>query len=568
MEKRKPLTILLVVLCLGIALRLVGLNWDQNNHLHPDERFLTMVTQSLRWPTSLTQYFSTSASPANPHNYGYPFFVYGTLPVFITKLVSQLVNLDTYTGITLVGRALSAVLDTLVIFLVWAISFRIYKRPAVAVLSALFYALSVLPIQLSHFYAVDTFMVTALYGALYLLHRLMDSSNLTHPLLSALALGIFLGLALAAKISAILFLPVVACGFIYSLIKNRNLSQLVIAGLILGLSCFVTLRLAQPYLFSGLFTVNPKVLANWQQLKAFADPASLFPPGVQWLYTLPLVFPLANLVWWGLGLFMATIALVGIIYSIAKIKNFPHFGLHLLWVLGLFTYQGIQFAKPMRYFYPLYPSLAVISGPILFLIFSRVKSGWLKALLVCLLILWPLAFVSVYSRPHSRVAASDWIYTHLPAGSTLSCEYWDDCLPLGGSGPYRIIEYPLYDPDTAQKWLQMQTRLSQTDYLILSSNRLYGSIMTAPEKYPVTQKFYSDLFAGRLGFTKIAEFTSRPNLPLPGFHLCLTPPFINYGKVAYPSQACSLPGISFVDDYADESWTVYDHPKVIIFSRL
>jgi hypothetical protein len=31
---------------------------------------------------------------------------------------------------------------------------------------------------------------------------------------------------------------------------------------------------------------------------------------------------------------------------------------------------------------------------------------------------------------------------------------------------------------------------------------------------------------------------------------------------------CSYPGIYFRDDLAQESFTVYDHPQVIIFSRL
>jgi hypothetical protein len=222
----------------------------------------------------------------------------------------------------------------------------------------------------------------------------------------------------------------------------------------------------------------------------------------------------------------------------------------------------------MRYFYPLYPFLAVISGWVVYFLWQRLKNIPLRIVFVVLLLYWPLAFISIYSRPHTRVQASYWIYQNIPPGSTLSCEYWDDCLPLGGNGPYRVIEFPLYDPDTLSKWADVSDRLSQTDYLILSSNRLYGSIMTVPDRYPVAGKFYQDLFAGRLGFIKIAEFTSRPNLPAPFLHICLTPPGISYGKVAYPDQECPLPGISFVDDYADESWTVYDHPKVIIFQKV
>lgn len=56
------ITLVLIIL-LAFFVRTFGLNWDQNQHLHPDERFLTMVVESLRWPVSLNQYFQTGESP-------------------------------------------------------------------------------------------------------------------------------------------------------------------------------------------------------------------------------------------------------------------------------------------------------------------------------------------------------------------------------------------------------------------------------------------------------------------------------------------------------------------------
>jgi hypothetical protein len=52
------------------------------------------------------------------------------------------------------------------------------------------------------------------------------------------------------------------------------------------------------------------------------------------------------------------------------------------------------------------------------------------ALIVTGTLIWVAAFESIYSRPHTRVAASQWIYEHVPAGSTITAEYWDDQLPL------------------------------------------------------------------------------------------------------------------------------------------
>jgi hypothetical protein len=75
---RVPLTIVrpgravaLALLLLAAAwLRLSGLDWDQGQHLHPDERFLTMVATDIRWPRSLAAYFDTGHSPLNPADVG------------------------------------------------------------------------------------------------------------------------------------------------------------------------------------------------------------------------------------------------------------------------------------------------------------------------------------------------------------------------------------------------------------------------------------------------------------------------------------------------------------------
>ena len=270
------LVVLIFIFLTGAAFRLVGINWDQNQHLHPDERFLTMVTEGIIWPRSLAGYFSTATSTANPHNIGFPFYVYGTLPVFITKLLSQLVGLHSYNGLVLVGRFVSAGLDTLVIGLVWAVTFHLTGNKLASMLSALFYSLSVLPIQLSHFYAVDTFMVAGLYGSFYFLHQYLRSGYLLRPLTFA---GILFGLSVASKISAVLFLPVVASTLLINLVRTQNWPRVAMSGLVFVFMAFVALRITQPYMFSSLFSVNPKVIADWQQLKSFDDPKGWFPSG-------------------------------------------------------------------------------------------------------------------------------------------------------------------------------------------------------------------------------------------------------------------------------------------------
>ncbi|MFA6446527.1 MAG: DUF192 domain-containing protein, partial [Candidatus Paceibacterota bacterium] len=62
--------------------------------------------------------------------------------------------------------------------------------------------------------------------------------------------------------------------------------------------------------------------------------------------------------------------------------------------------------------------------------------------------------------------------------------------------------------------------------------------------YPLLNSYYSDLFSGRLGFEKIAEFSSFPKISFMGKTL-----------------------LEFPDEDAEETWTVFDHPVIRIFKK-
>src|SRR5690606_1811317 len=118
---------LALILVLGAALRFTGLDWDEGQHLHPDERFLTMVENSLQWPESLGQYWDTAQNPLNPYNHGHGTYVYGLSPVVLAKFLGQVTGHTGYDGVYLAGRAMSAAMDLLCIVLVFAIGRRLYN---------------------------------------------------------------------------------------------------------------------------------------------------------------------------------------------------------------------------------------------------------------------------------------------------------------------------------------------------------------------------------------------------------------------------------------------------------
>ena len=106
-------------------------------------------------------------------------------------------------------------------------------------------------------------------------------------------------------------------------------------------------------------------------------------------------------------------------------------------------------------------------------------------------------------------------------------------------GQYTQVGLNLYDEDTADKAATLSQQLASADVIIISSQRLLRSIPKLPDRYPMTTRYYELLFQGKLGFTLAATFENSPNLA----------------------------GYRLDDTTADESFSVYDHPPVWIFTR-
>ena len=186
---------------------------------------------------------------------------------------------------------------------------------------------------------------------------------------------------------------------------------------------------------------------------------------------------------------------------------------------------------------PIYPFLVIMASWLLWTVYDRLRSRW-RALAVALgpvlivgvlaaTTLWAYAFTRIYTRPVSRVQASEWIYENVPKGAVVANEHWDDPLPLrlpdypdpwSAQGQnYRGLILTLYDPDNEQKREKLLDQLRQTDYIFLSSNRLYGSIPRMPQRYPMTSDYYRALFSGELGFELVHTGALLPRVVRLGY---------------------------------------------------
>jgi len=558
-SRRRTRGLLLLLFAVGLILRLIGLQWDQGHHLHPDERFISMVEEKLSVPDRLSDYFDSTRSSLDPYSRGYGSFVYGTLPVVLAKAAGRLVGKFGYDGAYLVGRVLSGLFDLVSAWVVYLLARRAGPRLG---RSAAFGAAGLLvfcpfAIQLSHFWTVDTFLAT--FTALTLLGAIRHASGRSKIWEDA-ATGVALGLAVACKVTGLgLFLPVGAAILIRALSgpaagRFERLAKGAGRFLLLAVVAALTVRVAFPHAFLGpsplSFRLDPRYVEDLKRLAALSASVAGFPPALQWAGRTPF-FPLYNFVVWGGGPFFGLAALAGLIWAPVAIFRKREWLLLPLFLHAalLIAYHAGTLAKTMRYFYPVYPALAVFAALVL-ATFARSPAGrrrvaprYLGAIALAGTALWGLAFCAIYLRPHTRVAASRWIYANASPPARFANESWDDGLPFSfpgyDSGAYAGPTLELWGPDDRQKVETTVKTLEQADWIAVTSNRVYANITRLPTVFPMTTAYYRALFDGRLGFERAAEFTSYP----------------------------SLGPLKFVDDRAEEQFTVYDHPRVLLFRK-
>jgi hypothetical protein len=162
-------------------------------------------------------------------------------------------------------------------------------------------------------------------------------------------------------------------------------------------------------------------------------------------------------------------------------------------------------------------------------------------------VVYAIAFIQLYRMEHPYKVASQWIFANVPAGSRIVSPHWDDKVPVGIPGKDTAIyqmngreyELPLYERDTAQMIGMIVNRIAGADYITFATPRAVDSIPRIPDEYPNTTALLRLLWAEKIGFKLVHTTKNRP----------------------------TILGFTFNDDLADESFSVYDHPKVVIFKN-
>ncbi|MCL4274001.1 MAG: glycosyltransferase family 39 protein [Anaerolineales bacterium] len=165
----------------------------------------------------------------------------------------------------------------------------------------------------------------------------------------------------------------------------------------------------------------------------------------------------------------------------------------------------------------------------------------------------------------------------------LRIETLGTALSLSGSGianetdydwglPFRIDGYDafgglyrgdlilqVYWADDEGKLERFVDTLSRADYIVIPTNHQYGQITRLPERYPLTTHYYRELLGCPQGENIIhCYYEAQPGMYQGSLGFGLAEVFESYP---------TLGPIVINDSYAEEAFTFYDHPKVLIFKK-
>ncbi len=578
MRQAKKIFLLFTFLLLllgGIGLHFYRLNWGSPFFFHPDERNIAGGISNLRWPRQW-----------NPH-----FFAYGSFPLALIYSLIVVIkslqhgywfNIARFEEAILVGRFLSALLSVLISYRLAELVARegaLFSLPGKRRLFWVYFFLLLslfLPglIQFAHF---ATFEIYLTFFYLLLFERSLKLQRYS-PIKDFFYLGLLLGLSVAIKItSLVFFFPLLVLLFYVAFFNPAPFSQRSEIKLIwpspqfflrLGFFFLGFIVGSLPFYFFLLpWTAGTQGIREefWRSLNYEREVALGTLPvfyTASFLRTRPILYQLLQLWPYLLGPALWLVIILAVAFSPLflwrerKEKNLWRgkgaFLIFLLggWILPYFLSQAFLWVKWIRYQVPLLPFLLLLLA---FLVFSfeekqsrfQKKTTVLAGIVLFLTILSGL-FLSRRYRSDTRLRAAAWAQKNLSPQALVLSEVWDlGIMPFNEIGPaQRITLFNFYQLDGSVfgncgkfkqprglELVKLSRLLSQVDYIVLPSERIWSTRLRLPDCFPNGARFYGQLFQGSLGFVRVYQTPTETWREWPLF----PPPEETFNVFDYPT---------------------------------
>ena len=618
-----PFFVLAAIVVVALALRIHGIDWDGGYAYHPDERDIYMrsdcmyalLTDSPHASTcgylndhpeaepglgGLRYFFDAERSPLNPH-----WFPLGSILIYLMVFIRSVVELFTDVGgldMRYAGRALSALADVGSVLMVFLLGRRMYGRN-VGLLAAGLTALAVVHVQHSHFYRPETFTVLLTLASIWATLRMVEKRRLRDSVL----LGVILGLALAPKVNVLPLLAPLALGYGYRVLDEAEgkwdeitpemLQKVAGHAILAGMVAIAVFFVTTPYAFIDIGAFVSDVMLQTRM----ARNAGMFPFTVQYVDTPAFLYQMRQTIVWGLGVPLGVVAWLAIPFTALLVflerRHFRADLILLAWVAPSLLFLESFEVRFLRYLFPLMPVMILLASRMMLWNLERAgdparrlkdaaretfagirrrrlnlpaaNSALVMALIIGLPVIvvastvfYSLAFQRVYANEHPATQASRWILTEVPRGTGIVFDnHWDEFLP--GIYGYDTWQFPLYERDSQGKMTELASNLARSDYLVFYSARPYASAARDPERFPYSNSYYRQLFAGELGYRLHREFTNYPSLG----GVVFRDDALRYSGLHSPVPELTAQGANFTLNfgYADDNVSGYDHPRVLVF---
>jgi YYY domain-containing protein len=580
--------LLLVVLLFAAVSRLMQPDWYGQRQFHPDERWIFQKVAQLSWP----------GEPGADDSAG---LQYGSLPLYQLAMAKDIAHLafpamDVNRFVIVAGRALAGVWDILAVLMAFALGAKLFDRRT-GLLAAAFIALTPLHIQLAHFFCVDPLLGLLSLVVLYAAAGVMQGGGWGWSLFSGLALGA----SLATKTSALpLCLPIALAHGLSWWNQRRDASAASRALLGLAVAAGASLLAFAACMPWALIHFDKFVRNQQEQQNILVTGSPDGTPFVrQYWDTLPVLFHLKNLFLYYQGPVLGGLALLALAWQCLRLLPFKALRLAaaaapkralplakarrlaaaahapamdggawllLAWLLPYLLAVGFSFAKFARYMLPFIPALSLLLAHTLAQLWDRGGALRKAALALAVAALawnlgYSIGYLRTYTRPHPWVAASQWLFKNVPAQqpdgrrTVILNESWGDDLPVWvdgrDAGAYQNWQINIVEWDSPAKLNELGEKVSKSDILVLADPRAYGTYLRLGDRFPLTCAYYDLLFKdpGRLGFERALDQRNQPSV---------------FGLEVDDSRTPDKPQLA----WADESFTLYDHPRTLLFRRV
>lgn len=522
-----------LLLLLSCFFHLYNLAWGQPYFFHPDERNIASSVSQLNFPKQL-----------NPH-----FFAYGSLPIYAIYFTGYIFNTfyqpenGLFNQAIIISRFYSSLLSVLLVFSVYFVTSRLTEKKT-ALLATFLTTTSVGLLQFAHFGTFEIWLTIGSWWLFYLCTLLAK----TYKPKYVLWISFFFGSLLAIKISSgiLLLLPAIALVFLFRMKKHSFSFQhiFIIKGRLFFLS-FLVFLLFSPFIL--IDTQSFLSTLHYESSVAFGT-LHVFYTG-EFFNSIPVLFQLIKIYPFLINPFLTILLVPSFLYlCFISIKNSNYsYSLLLITFLLLFLSQSFLFAKWIRYIVPTIPfAYLIISITIIdFLQYLKRKYViyFLFLSLATIQIIFFLSFfITTYIESDTRIQASIFAKNNIPASSSILSEVYDLGIVPFNQYFQHITLFNFYDLDNNPSDQNVSSLIKESSYIILPSQRIFGTRLINKSTFPNGNDFYTKLFNGKLGYKMIYQ----------------TPCSI-FCKIAYLNN----PLFSF-----EQTTSVFDRPTLFIFKKI